>query len=53
MLKHYLEFIWILFAIFTALKILHVFQNIYFDLKKCSPYSRFSNWTGKIYFVFF
>ena len=33
----------ILFAIFITLKNIACFQNIYFDSKKCSPYSRFSN----------
>ena len=45
----YLDFI----CNFCCIKNIACFQNIYFVLKKCSPYSRFSNQTGKIYFIFF
>ena len=36
---NYLDFI----CYFYCIKNIACFQNIYFVLKKCSPYSRFSN----------
>ena len=46
---NYLDFI----CYFYCIKNIACFQNIYFVLKKCSPYSRFSNKTGKFYFIVF
>ena len=45
----YLDFI----CNFNCIKNIACFQKFIFVSKKCSPYSRFSSKTGKIYFIFF
>ena len=47
MLKSFIGFIWILFAIFIALKILHVFKIFILDYKNVHPILDFLTRQGK------
>ena len=47
MLKSFIGFIWILFAIFIALKILHVFKIFILDYKNVHPILDFLTRRGK------
>ena len=47
MLKSFIGIIWMLFAIFIALKILHVFKIFIFDFKNVHPILDFLTRRGK------
>ena len=53
MLKSFIGFYSDFICNFNCIKNIACFQKIIFVSKKCSPYSRFSNSTGKIYYIFF
>ena len=53
MLKSFIGFIWILFAIFIALKILHVLKIFIFDFKNVHPILDFLTRRGKFISYFY